>query len=290
MLWRPRRWPDPYRGGVSIRVLRVPDLLRPYVRSLVAYDEAAGAPDVHIGMPSTSLTLVLPLDEPLDVGWTDDPGSRARRWSTVSGLHSRPAEIHRSGGQRGLQLALTTAGSRALLGVPAGEIAREIVEVGDVTPTLGALPERLAAEATWDRRLHVVETALMTALADRGAPGPRAEVGHALARLTRGASVQDVADEVGYSRRHLTSLVASECGLGPKEYQRLARFERSHRLLDRTARSGAPSLAAIAADAGYADQGHLTREWRWFAGCTPRYWLRTEFPFLQDLAPGDDAD
>jgi AraC-like DNA-binding protein len=264
---------------MSIRVVGVPDLLRPYVRSLVAYDEAAGAPDVHIGMPTTSLTLVLPLDEPLDVGWANDPGSRAHRWSTVSGLDSRPAEIHRSGGQRGIQLALTTAGSRALLGVPAAEIAREIVEIGEVTRTLAALPERLAANASWDRRLHLVETALLAALADRDAPGPRAEVGYALARLTRGSSVQDVADEVGYSRRRLATLVKEECGLGPKEYQRVARFEASRAIIGRR------PLAEVAAVCGYADQAHLAREWSALAGCSPSTWLREEFPFLQD--PGD---
>ena len=49
----------------------------------------------------------------------------------------------------------------------------------------------------------MVERALIAELARHGAPAPRAEVGRALAGLTRGASVQRVADDVGYSRRHL---------------------------------------------------------------------------------------
>ena len=71
--------------------------LAPYVASLVAYDVDLGAPGVHRGLPSTTLTFVLPVGEPLDVGWRGVPASRAARWSTVSGLHAHPAEIHHDG-------------------------------------------------------------------------------------------------------------------------------------------------------------------------------------------------
>ena len=77
--------------------------------------------------------------------------------------------------------------------------------------------------------MALVERALTTALATHDAPEPRAEVGRALARLTRGATVQTVADEVGYSRRRLSTVVREECGVTPKEYQRIARFSRKPR-------------------------------------------------------------
>jgi AraC-like DNA-binding protein len=41
-------------------------------------------------------------------------------------------------------------------------------------------------------------------------------------------------------------------------------------------------LADAAALAGYADQAHLTREWRELAGYAPTEYLRVELPFLQD--------
>ena len=71
----------------------IPPPLRPYVAALVAYDVDLGAPGVHVGMPGTTLTVVLPLDEPLDVGGAGRPASRGARWSTVSGLHTGPAAI-----------------------------------------------------------------------------------------------------------------------------------------------------------------------------------------------------
>ena len=253
--------------------------LAPYVASLVAYDVDLGAPGVHRGLPSTTLTFVLPIGEPLDVGWRGLPESRGRRWSTVSGLHAHPAEIHHDGTQCGVQLALTTAGARALLGVPAADLAGELVELSDAVPGLQHLPEQLAGCRPGDRE-RLVEQVLLTQLRDAT---PRAEVGRALAQLTRGVSVQAVADEVGYSRRHLGTLIRRECGLTPQDLRRLGRFERSR------TRLGRAPLASVAQACGYADQAHLTREWVELAGCSPTTWLREEFPFLQDLTGGDPA-
>ncbi len=259
----------------------VPRVLAAYVTSFVAYDVDLGAAGVHRGLPGTTLTVVLPVGEPLDVGWGDGR-SREARWSAVSGLHAAPASIHHDGRQRGLQLGLSTAGARALLGVPASELAGELLELADVAPDLAELPERLAGASLGESRA-LVARALVRALARHGEARPRAEVGRALARLTRGERVSDVADEVGYSRRRLGTLVKQETGLAPKDYQRVARFEASRAVL------GHRPLAQVAAECGYADQSHLTRDWSELAGCAPTTWLREEFPFLQDPDVPDPA-
>ena len=181
-----------------------------------------------------------------------------------------------------MQLALTVAGARALFGVPAAALAGELLGVEDVAPSLRDLPERLH-ETPPGQWVAVVERTLTAELARGEAPGPRAEVGRALARLTRGAAVQAVADDVGYSRRHLSDLVRAECGLSPKQVQRLGRFEASRALLGRL------PLAEVAHRCGYADQSHLTRDWDALAGCPPTTWLREEFPFLQDLGAAGEG-
>jgi AraC-like DNA-binding protein len=255
-------------------VSSVPEALAPYVGLLSAHRTDPDAPELHRGLPSTTLTLVLSIGRPLDVGWADG-SARKERWSTVSGLHAGPAAIHQSGVQQGVQLGLTTAGARALLGVPAAELAHELLELEDVAPALVDLPERLH-DAGLDDAVRVVTEALTEALARHGEAAPRAEVGRALTGLTRGERVADVAGEVGYSRRRLSTLVREETGLAPKEYQRVARFQASRAMVGRR------PLAEVAAVCGYADQGHLARDWSELAGCPPSTWLREEFPFLRD--------
>ena len=264
--------------------MSIPAPLRPFVTDLTAYDVvyAQGA-GVHVGMPSTSLTFVLPLGEPLDVSWAGAPKSRSTTWASVSGVHDRPAAIHHSGAQRGVQLTVTAAGSRALFGVPARELAGELLDLADVDPVMGDLPSRLA-EAPAAERIDLVWRALGDAVVRHDGPGPRAEVGRALALLTRGAGVTAAAEEVGYSRRWLGRLVLDEVGVSPQVLRRLGRFERSHDLMRRRTTAGSGSLADVAAECGYADHAHMTREWAALAGCTPSTWQRKEFPDVQAIA------
>jgi AraC-like DNA-binding protein len=76
--------------------------------------------------------------------------------------------------------------------------------------------------------------------------------------------VEDVADLLNVSSRHLHRLLLEAVGLAPKVYQQVMRLQRFITAAD----DGTP-LAAAAADAGYADQPHLTREVRRFSGLTP---------------------
>ena len=74
-----------------------------------------------------------------------------------------------------------------------------------------------------------------------------------------------------------------EFGLSPRQLARIGRFERAQAL----AQAGMP-LAETAHRAGFADPAHLTRDWREFAGVTPRARL-AEFPTVQEPLPDGAA-
>jgi transcriptional regulator GlxA family with amidase domain len=77
--------------------------------------------------------------------------------------------------------------------------------------------------------------------------------------------IGDLAREVGWSHRHLIARFRQQVGLTPKTAARLVRFEALlARLRERPA-----SWARLAAEAGYADQAHLVRDFRSFTGRTP---------------------
>lgn len=251
------------------------------VSGVVSYDFTPG-PEGHRGLPSTSLTVVLSLEEPLRLGWWDEPGAVASHVASVSGLHDRPAVvggstvIGRPTRQRGVWLTLTPAGCRSLLRVPAAALANQIVDLPTVAPHLAELPERVAEAGTDVARRRVVEDVLLHALAKGGGGTVRPDVACALPALIDCATVQGVAAQLGWSRRHLSTAFRSELGVTPKQYQRIARFDSSRRHLARVTESTRPPLAQVAASSGYADQAHLTREWVTLAGCSPTAWLRAE--------------
>ena len=82
--------------------------------------------------------------------------------------------------------------------------------------------------------------------------------------LLQSESIEHVATRLGISTRQLHRSIVANVGLTPKTLQRVMRLQR---FLDYAERR--PDLAAAAADAGYADQSHLTREVLALSGLTP---------------------
>jgi methylphosphotriester-DNA--protein-cysteine methyltransferase len=99
-----------------------------------------------------------------------------------------------------------------------------------------------------------------------GPPDPAVTRAATLLRDPR-AHAEDVAADVGLSLRQLRRRCHAAVGYGPKTLQRVLRFRRFVSWIDRD--SGAADLAVLAADAGYADQAHLTRECVGLSGLTP---------------------
>ncbi len=273
-------------GGASSRP---PEALRPYVTQVAGYCYQPGPFSAHRGMPSTALTVVLAFGQPLDVGRLGQPETQRCFWAAVSGLSVGPAHIRQVGPQEGIWLAITPAGARLLFGLPAATLHDAVVSVEDVLGGRAARWYDEVASATgWPARFAALEQHLLTLAAESAdtAGAVRPEVAQAWSRLTEGpggARVADVADEVGWSRRHLGEQFRAETGVSPRDARRLARFERSHAM----ARRRTPHLADVAAACGFADQAHMTREWRDLCAYTPGEWMRAELPFLQDRSDED---
>jgi AraC-like DNA-binding protein len=78
--------------------------------------------------------------------------------------------------------------------------------------------------------------------------------------------VETLADEVGISVRGLQRLFAEHVGIGPKW---VIRRYRLREVTERMAAGGVIDWAALAADLGYADQGHFIRDFKSMFGEPP---------------------
>jgi transcriptional regulator GlxA family with amidase domain len=144
------------------------------------------------------------------------------------------------------------------------------------------LVERLAGLPGWPERFAALDAALAARLEAAEPPAP--EVRRAWQRITASGgavAVEQLAREVGWSRRHLAARFGAEVGVSPKAFARMVRFERVAGLL----RAGTPGGLADAAYAcGYADQAHLNRDFRAFAGTTPTDFAARVMPDLGGVA------
>ena len=256
--------------------------LRPFVAEYVGYRLSGFAPGTYVGLPSRWITFVVALDGPVDVSSDPSGADRERYWGMLAGLHARPALVHHQGEQHGIELAVTPQGASALFGLPVAELASTQVHLDQVVPQFAhELVERLADAVSWRARWAVLDDVLVRMVRAETHLRPELEQAWATLTATHGAiSVEQLAREVGCSRRHLSQKFHTTFGLAPKVMGRVLRFEQAQQLLQLPTQ---PSLASVAAACGYADQSHMTRDWNEFAGTSPSSWMTTEvIPFVQD--------
>jgi AraC-like DNA-binding protein len=258
-----------------------PPQLRPFVDRYIGYRLTGVPPGLHRGLPSRNMTFIVSVGPPIDVVTQTDPKQQPARYGcVVSGLQASPALIAHNGHQEGVAIELSPLGSRAILGMPARELWDRSHELEDVVGRVGGeLWERTQHAGMWDERFATCDDILLRLWRlDETSPELR-ESWHDLVASGGQISVQDLAEETGYSRQHLTRLFRDEFGLSPKLAARIVRFERARRMLQ----SVPPfvTIAQVATSVGYYDQAHMNRDFAKLAGCTPTE-LAEDVPNFQE--------
>jgi len=154
-----------------------------------------------------------------------------------------------------------------VLGVPAAELLNQSVPLSEVWGTNRARSAPALDEAMIvSRKTGLAEVLVRATRSATPLDGPVVKGIRWLASHPQ-ATVQQLSQCIGVSRRQLQRRFSAAVGYGPKMFQSVLRFQRLLNFASRPTR--AVSLADLAAVAGYADQAHMTREVRRFAGCTP---------------------
>jgi AraC-like DNA-binding protein len=166
----------------------------------------------------------------------------------------------------GLRLRPGLAGS--VLGLPMSELRNLRIPLADIWGRQGIeLAERVGEAATPADRRRALEEAVAARIGELGLPDPI--VSGALRFLGRpGSRVGRLPEALGIGERQLLRRFDAAIGYGPKVLDRVLRFQR---FIARTAAvaDDLDQLARVAADLGYADQPHLTRECRRLSGLSP---------------------
>ena len=177
------------------------------------------------------MVLILGWGAPLDV---TDPRSAQRGVtavdSFVAGTFDSWCTTRTVGVGEGVELLLAPLTARRLLGLPLGELTNRAVGVGQLPGRwLDRLRGRLAEAPGWPERFALLDRVLAARLAASPPVDAAARLGVAVAGRQRWAgSVGVLADELGWSRRHLASRFRQEVGLPPKMAARLLRFQRAY--------------------------------------------------------------
>jgi AraC-like DNA-binding protein len=178
----------------------------------------------------------------------------------VAGPDTGPAPSPRPPGTVFVGARFRPGAGGAALGVPLSELLDQRVDAADLPAVpAGRLPGSLTPADAMRRVAGIASRLVVERPPDRlvleaarllGRPGAQAEL---------------VAAQLGISERQLRRRCQAAVGYGPQMLARILRFRRFLSRID----AGAADLARLAAEAGYADQAHLTRESTRLAGLTP---------------------
>lgn len=206
-------------------------------------------------VPAGDRTLVLP-DGCTDLIWQRGAGA------FVAGPDTGPAPADLPAGTVLVGVRFGPGAGGPVLGLPLTELRDRRVGLADVIPGLARrLPGDLPPGGALGRLIE------MTARLASERP-PDALVSRAAWLL--GASREragELARDLGVSERQLRRRCLDAVGYGPKTLHRVLRFRRFVSRID--AADGRADLSRIAAEAGYADQAHLTRDFTATLGMPP---------------------
>jgi AraC-like DNA-binding protein len=162
---------------------------------------------------------------------------------------------------------LRPGAASTVLGPPADELIDGDTPLGDIWGAATASPAMRVAEASSiDAKLGTAEAMLARRLATADPPDRSIAAATCWLAGHPAGRIEDLARFLDMGPRRLHRRFVAAVGYGPKTLQRTLRLQRTLALAARYPHAG---LAALAAEAGYADQAHMSRELRALAGRSP---------------------
>lgn len=253
--------------------------LRPFLASsYLGFREETIRPLARRECATLRVPLILNLGAPYQVSLGASRSPRQLS-SFVAGVSDIPAVVLGATQSCAMQVDLTPLGARALLRRPLDELTNQVVAFDDVLgPSGRILIERLHGVTSWASRFAIIDEFLIARLTNAHAGDAR--VAHVWSRLVASggqARIDELARDVGWSRKHLGARFRDHVGLTPRVAARVMRFET---LLACARARGHRTWGELAATCGYFDQAHLNRDFAEFAHTTP-------VAYLRDRVPGD---
>ncbi len=208
------------------------------------------------------------------------------RHAWFSGAHRRHIVIDTGRDSSMMGAHFKVGGAACVLGMPAGELLDQVVELDALGRLADAnLRDALLEAPSPEAKFNVLEDFLLCQARRNGARKPALH--HAVNSLTNApntASISALATELGISHKHLIEQFRDEVGLTPKRFCRIQRFQEVLRAIE--ARRGV-EWADIACACGYFDQAHFIHEFHEFSGLNPSAYLAQRGEYLNFVPVGE---
>jgi len=164
---------------------------------------------------------------------------------------------------------------RAVFGCPAFQFVNGALLLSEIAPGARQLHQAVLQADNLADRIAALEAWVRAALI-RAKSADHTII--AACRMLSGdpvVTISAVAESVDWNARTMHRRFLAACGYGPKHFQKIMRIQAVLRTAKAIPSAG---LAELALSAGFADQAHMTRDFRAIADLTPADYFRAAAP------------
>lgn len=156
---------------------------------------------------------------------------------------------------------------KSIFGIDANELTDQHLDINELIKT--HITDQLLNANTTEQRVKFLSSFLKQQVEQRKLENEKVNV--AIAQLQKGKSLTVIQNELNLSERSLERYFKQYIGISPKLYARINRFQLA---LENMRQAPFNKLTGIAYQNDYFDQPHFIREFKEFAGTSPKHFKR----------------
>lgn len=153
---------------------------------------------------------------------------------------------------------------KSIFGIDANELTNQHIDINELIKT--DIADQLSNIATSDQCIKLLSSFLTQQADQRKTESEK--MNFATAQLQKGVSLPTIQNELNLSERSLERHFKQHIGISPKLYARINRFQSA---LENIRQTQFNKLTNIAYQNDYFDQSHFIREFKEFAGTSPKH-------------------
>jgi AraC-like DNA-binding protein len=256
--------------------------LRPYVECYwhAVSDGPPGFRAVEPLIPDLKVELIFNAGD--RYAWAPVPNAAAELSPifTCIGMRATALGITQAGQLDHFAIRMRPAGLAAFGAVPLFELTQRCLDVRELWGAgTNELTARLGEAKNVRQRIAAADRFFTARLRERAGAGTLARSCAEAMQRSKAMTIGDIADRHGVGYKRLERAFLRDVGLTPKHFAKVARLQRALKL------AVAPSvnLATAALESGYADQAHMTRDFKQLAGRAPRAFLAERFAVFETM-------
>lgn len=155
---------------------------------------------------------------------------------------------------------------KSIFGIDADELTNQDIDIDELIKT--NITDQLLNAATAEQRIGLLSSFLIQQVEQRKTANEK--VRFASEQLQKGVSLPNVQNELNISERSLERYFKQHIGISPKLYARIIRFQSA---LENIRQTQFDKLTDLAYQSDYFDQSHFIRDFKEFAGTSPKRFL-----------------